>query len=58
MWVSRFVEKETEADLRAKLERERNEVSKLREVLLQNTIRLSLEVKEKKVDEMLGGSVQ
>lgn len=52
------MEKETEADLRAKLERERNEVSKLREVLLQNTIRLSLEVKEKKVDEMLGGSVQ
>lgn len=46
--MTRFIEKETEADLRAELERTRNEVTQDRAALLQSTIKLSLEDKEKK----------
>jgi hypothetical protein len=47
--VTRFVERETEADLRAELEREKIEVTNLRAELLQSTIKLTLQQKEKKV---------
>ena len=47
--MSRFVEKETEADLRAELERNKIEVTNLREQLLKSTIDQSLKYNKKKV---------
>jgi hypothetical protein len=47
--LSRFVEKETEADLRAELERNKIEVTNLREQLLKSTIDQSLKYNKKKV---------
>lgn len=47
--LTRFVERETEADLRAELEREKIEVTNLREQLLKSTIDESLKYNKKKV---------